>query len=113
MKKTMKKIFLWLIVSIVVLLMLAQCLGCRREDWRTCTIQMPALVQTDKPKVEAALSLYGGIQKSSYQWDFDKRTLTLVYDSMQIAQTNIRRAIEAVGVPVTDPQKSGPAGFLP
>ncbi len=110
-KKTAKKIFLGIIATLVVLMMLAQLMGCRREDIRTMTVQMPHVTAADKPKVEAALAPYGGIQKSSYQWDLNKRTLTLSYDSMQIAQTNIRMAIEEAGVRVTYPQKTGPAGL--
>lgn len=81
--------------------------GCRRTDVREMTVSMPGLVESEKAKVVAALSKYAGIEKNSYRWDMDAKTLTLRYDSMQIAQANIRYAIDEKGVKVAFPEKKG------
>ena len=85
--------------------------GCRREDVREMTVTMPALVEADKAKVVAALSRYRGVQADSFRWDMEAKTLTLRYDSMQVAQANIRYAIDEKGVKVAFPEKAdGRAG---
>ena len=80
--------------------------GCRREDIREMTVTMPGLTEADKAKVVEALQKYNGIQKDSYVWDMNAKTLTLRYDSMQIAQANIRYAIDEKGVKVAFPEKA-------
>ena len=80
--------------------------GCRREDVREMTVAMPSLTEADKPKVEAALSRYNGVRKDSYRWDMAAKTLTLSYDSMQVAQANVRYAIDESGVKVAFPEKT-------
>ena len=90
-----------LLVAAVVLALA----GCRRTDVREMTVSMPGLVEADKAKVVAALSKYAGVQKDSFQWDMAAKTLTLRYDSMQIAQANIRYAIDEKGVKVAFPEK--------
>ncbi len=86
--------------------------GCRREDIREFSVEMPALSAADQPKIVAALAPYGGVDKASYRWDMEKKTLTLKYDSMQIARTNIRMAIEKAGVKVIYPTNTtGRAGY--
>ena len=79
--------------------------GCRRTDMREMTVSMPSLAEADKAKIIAALSKYAGVQKDSFKWDMEARTLTLRYDSMQIAQANIRYAIDERGVKVEFPKK--------
>ncbi len=79
--------------------------GCRRTDVREMTVSMPELVEADKAKVVEALSKYAGVEKDSYKWDMSAKTLTLRYDSMQIAQANIRYAIDEKGVKVAFPEK--------
>jgi len=39
-------------------------------------------------------------------WDFEKKTLALRYDSMKIAQANIRHAIDEKGIKVAFPEKT-------
>ena len=80
--------------------------GCRREDVREMTVSMPGLTEADKPKVVEALAKYNGVRKDSYVWDMNAKTLTLRYDSMQIAQANIRYAIDEKGIKVAFPQKT-------
>ena len=80
--------------------------GCRREDVREMTVSMPGLTEADKATVVEALQKYNGIQKDSYVWDMNAKTLTLRYDSMQIAQANVRYAIDEKGVKVAFPEKT-------
>ncbi len=79
--------------------------GCRREDIREMTVTIPGLAESNKATIVAALAKYNGIQKDSYQWDLKAGTLKLRYDSMQIAQANIRYAIDEKGVKVAFPEK--------
>ncbi len=86
--------------------------GCRREDIRTLTVSLPGLKASETNKVVAALAPYGGVRASSFRWDLTQGALTLDYDSMQIAGTNIRMAIEAAGVKVVYPTNTtGRAGY--
>lgn len=86
--------------------------GCRREDMREMTVSMPGLSEKDKATVVAALAKYEGVDKNSYAWDMAAKTLTLRYDSMKIAQANIRYAIDEKGVKVDFPKKTdGRAGY--
>ena len=80
--------------------------GCRREDVREMTVSMPSLTEAQKETVVAALAKYAGVKKDSYVWDLQAKTLTLKYDSMQIAQANIRYAIDEKGVKVAFPEKT-------
>ena len=80
--------------------------GCRREDVREMTVSMPGLTEANKAKVVEALQKYNGVLKDSYVWDMNAKTLTLRYDSMQIAQANIRYAIDEKGVKVAFPEKT-------
>jgi hypothetical protein len=74
--------------------------GCRREDVREFTLETPALNASNQTAVVEALAKYNGIRKDSYRWDLEAKTLTLKYDSMQIAKENIRQAIEAKNISV-------------
>ena len=87
----------------VVAAALALVVGCRREDIRDFTVSIPDLTEQNKAQVVEALAKYNGVQKDTYQWDFAKKTLTLRYDSMQIAKENIRQAIEAKKLKVNRP----------
>ncbi len=85
--------------------------GCRRADIREVTIEIPDLTAEKKDAVAAAVSRYAGVEMDSLQWDFESRKLTLKYDSMQVAQTNLRMAIESKGLKVVHPEnKTGRAG---
>lgn len=100
----MKRVF-------IVALALFAFAGCRRADIREMTVEMPSLTAAQRPAVEKALLKYAGVQKDSYKWDMAAKTLTLKYDSMSVAQTNIRMAIESAGVEVSFPANTtGRAG---
>ena len=95
--------------SVIVLALfaaLAALGGCRREDVREMTVLMPELKAADKAKVAESLAKYQGVLKDSYDWDMSAKTLTLKYDSMKIAQANIRYAIDEAGVKVSFPEKT-------
>ena len=92
--------------SLLVVLVLALLGGCRRTDVREMTVTMPSLREADKATVVAALARYNGVEKDSYRWDMAAKTLTLRYDSMQVAQANIRYAIDEKGVKVAFPEKT-------
>ena len=92
------------LVPFSILLLLAP--GCRRADVREMTVTMPALTEADKPKVVEALKRFNGVEKDSYRWDMAAKTLTLRYDSMQVAQANVRYAIDEKGVKVAFPEKT-------
>ena len=96
----------------VLILLFAAVLGCRRSDIRELTVEMTRLEEADRPLIAKALSKYSGVKADSFKWDFDKKTLTLKYESMSIAATNIRMAIEQQGVEVVyPPNTSGRAGY--
>lgn len=79
--------------------------GCRREDIRSVTVEMNGLTDGRKAAIVKSLSRYGGVKIDSIKWDASNGKVTLQYDSMQIAQTNIRMAIEETGVKVKYPVK--------
>jgi len=95
---------------VLIALALALFAGCRKTDVREMTVLMPSLKEADKAVIVAALQKYNGVDKASYQWDMNAKTLTLRYDSMQIAQANIRYAIDEKGIKVTFPEPTGKAG---
>jgi hypothetical protein len=74
--------------------------GCRREDVREFTLEIPSLNSSNQAVIVEALAKYNGIRKDSYRWDLNAKTLTLEYDSMQIAKENIRQAVEAKNIAI-------------
>ena len=85
--------------------------GCRRADVREFTVEIPGLTEQNRPKIAAALAKYRGIEMASNRWDFAARTLTVRYDSMQLAETNVRMAIADLGIEVAFPSNTtGRAG---
>ena len=80
---------------LVIAVLFALFAGCRREDVREFTVSIPDLTEANKAQVVEALAKYNGVRKDSYVWDMSAKTLTLSYDSMQIAKENIRQAIES------------------
>ena len=105
---------------IAAIAMVAVC-GCRREDIVEFTIDIPGLTQENKGKIVEAFTVrkneqvhvYDGIRPDSFEFDFAKKTLKMKYDSMKIAQTNIRMLIESAGVEVAFPSNTtGVAGYL-
>ena len=75
--------------------MLALAGGCRREDVRTFVMEVDSLSASNAPAITAALSKYGGVRKGTVAFDYEMKTVSLEYDSMQVAKANLRMAIEA------------------
>ncbi|MBO4709545.1 MAG: hypothetical protein J5727_07190 [Kiritimatiellae bacterium] len=106
----------------IAIVALATLCGCRREDIREFTVQLPSLTEADRQKVVEAFTIrspgrpphtYEGVFTDSFKFDFDAKTLTMKYDSMKIAQTNIRMLIQSKGVEVLFPSNTtGVAGYL-
>ena len=71
--------------------------GCRRTDVRDFTVAIPGLTVEDQPAISAALAPYAGIERSSIKFDVASKTLSLRYDSMQLAKKNIELAIAKAG----------------
>lgn len=71
------------------------------------TVEFEAISAADQAIVLKALKRYDGIDKNSYVWDLGNKTLMLSYDSMKLAQANVRYAIDEAGVKVRFPQKEG------
>ena len=92
--------------AVLASILLLSAAGCRRTDVREMTVSIPGLDQTNVAVVVQALAKYDGIKKDSYVWDVAAKTLTLKYDSMKIAQSNIRYAIDESGVAVEFPKKT-------
>ena len=81
----------------MVLFCLLAAAGCRRTDVREFTISIPSMAPGDHAAVTGALAMYGGVDKSSYAFDDAAHTLTLRYDSMQVAKKNLELAIAKAG----------------
>lgn len=93
-------------LAVFAAILLVAASGCRRTDEREMTVVIPGLGETNVQVVVQALAKYDGIDKNSYVWDLSAKTLTLKYDSMKIAQSNIRYAIDEKGVAVEFPKKT-------
>lgn len=94
--------------------------GCRRTDVRTCDIEIEGLTTENAiqiKKATASLLRYQGVKKDSLDWHTGANgnlVLTLRYDAMQVAQTNLRMAIAETGAKVVFPPNNanGIAGYL-
>lgn len=87
--------------------------GCRREDIREVTLEVPGLNAKNEAAVFDALGRYEGVDRRTIRFDQAKKTVTLKYDSMKVAQTNLRMSIEEKGIAVTFPKKTtGFAGYI-
>ena len=87
--------------------------GCRRTHPQEFTVSLPGLVETNSAIVAATVRALPGVDGDSLKFDFAGKTLTLVYDSMQVAKTNIRMAIAERGVEVEFPTNAtGRAGYI-
>ena len=99
--------------SYILLIAAAILSGCRREDTREVTLDVPGLDVTNEVVVVDALGRYEGVDRSTIKFDQAKKTVTLKYDSMKVAQTNLRMAIEEKGIKVMFPTNTtGMAGYI-
>ncbi len=88
--------------KLVLLAILLAFIGCRREDIKECVLELPTLSDNAvvTQKIVKAIEVYQGVDTTSLKWNFVKKTLSLRYDSMQVAKANLRYAIEEVGIDV-------------
>jgi len=87
--------------------------GCRRADFREYTFEIPGMTDENKSVIQKAVTFYDGVNPDSLVFDLEKKTLTLRFDSMKVAQTNIRMAIEEKGIAVKYPEKKeAEAGYI-
>lgn len=105
----MKKIFL--LLALIALTAFTD--GCRREDFREHVFEIPGMTPENTNAIKKAVSVYNGVDMDSLEFDIGKKTLKVRFDSMKIARTNIRMAIEEKGIAVKYPEKkSGSAGYI-
>lgn len=98
---------------LIVLSFFALCAGCRRQDIREFSIEIPSLTAGNQSAVAAVVEGMEGVEKGSLVWDLAARKLTLRYDSMVIARENVRQAIAAKGFQVVfPPPRGGYAGYV-
>ena len=87
--------------------------GCRRTDVREYTVEIPGLAPEHVAKVRDAVLVYEGVDPASLSWDFERGRLTMKIDSMKVAETNIRLAIEdRAKLSVKHPAPSAAAGYI-
>ena len=97
--------------------------GCRRTDVREFQIEIPDLAPSMSNAVRSAFFVADpmsptrgrwcdGVMVQDIKFDYDSHKLTVRYDSMKIAQTNIRMLLESKGLKVVYPEnKTGRAGY--
>ena len=90
----MKKTFL--LIALSALFVLVD--GCRREDFREHTFEIPGMTSENIDTIKNAIYVYGGVVRNSLEFNLENKTLKVRFDSMKVAQTNIRMAIEEKGV---------------
>ena len=87
------KYFLSLIALFVALLS-----GCRVSDVRELTVNVPAMAgEADVQRIRKAVEPLVGVKKDQLAFDVAGKKVTVVYDSMQIANKNIEIAIAEAG----------------
>ena len=87
--------------------------GCKRNDFRRHDFHVPGMTKSNTNKIVTALSKYEGVDLDSIVWDLQAKTLSVRFDSMKVAQTNIRMAIEKEKIAVEYNKKTdGAAGYL-
>lgn len=102
------------IVTSALVVLTAAFAGCRRKDFREHEFEIPGMTAANTNTIATAIAVYEGVDMDSLKWDLAKKILTVRFDSMKVARTNIRMAIEEKGVKVSYPKKSkdGVAGYL-
>jgi hypothetical protein len=81
----MKKIFLLIALTAIA----AFTDGCRREDFREHVFEIPGMTPENTTTIKKAVSTYSGVDMESLEFNLDKKTLKVRFDSMKVARTNI------------------------
>ncbi len=107
--------FRWFKILIAGLLAAGCCWasGCRKQDMRTVTIQVPGLKDQECARiVQDAFIRYPGIK--TVQPDIAARTVRVTYNSMVIARKNLEFIIANAGFDANDiPANTNAAANLP
>jgi copper chaperone CopZ len=86
--------FLW---GIVIVLVVMVC-GCRHQDKRVATLSIPEMKnQACAAICVNALATRPGVDAKTIQVDYATRSITLRYDSMQLAMKNLEFAVSDAG----------------
>ncbi|MBN2301907.1 MAG: heavy-metal-associated domain-containing protein [Lentisphaerae bacterium] len=100
---------------IVLIAVLVAVLSCRQRDVRTVEIRVPAMI--NKACVEhvvKAVMAVPGVDKESIEANLEKRTISVKYESLQLAIKNIEFAIAEAGFAANEvPAKEDAAKKLP
>lgn len=92
-----------LIVTVVLTVCALAAVSCRRYDVRTVTIHVPEMGNKECSRiVEDALAKVGGIQMDKLKVDTLSRTVTVMYDSLQLSIKNVEFAIAEAGFAAND-----------
>ncbi len=82
--------------------------SCRRHDYRTVNIYVPAMTnEATAQVVGTALSKVEGVNGQGMQLDIPKMTVTLTYDSLVTALKNIEFAVAEAGYDAFTLDKNG------
>ncbi len=98
----------FLILSVLSIALLS---GCRREDVREYSVEVRNLTAENTNAIQKAFARYHGIRAARF--NLQEAKIDVTYDSMELAQKNIREAIRTAqaGLIVLEPQpKNGRAG---
>jgi hypothetical protein len=99
--------------TIIVISALSVILGCKRSDFRRHEFHIPGMTAVNTNRIVKALSKYDGVDLDSLKWNLQTKTLSIRFDSMKVAQTNIRMAIEKENIAVSYNKKTdNVAGYL-
>lgn len=101
------------LIAAALVVLTAAFAGCRREDFREHVFHIPGMTPANTNVIANAIAVYAGVDMDSLEWNLAGKTLKMRFDSMKVAQTNIRMAIEDKGIAVTYPEKKNKvAGYL-
>lgn len=76
---------------------LALAAGCRRIDEREFAIAVPAMTAADTNAIVQVLKGQCGVRGETVRADLDRKTVSLVYDSMLTARKNLEFALAGEG----------------
>lgn len=106
---------MWMLPTVAVALALAGA-SCRRTDVRTAVIRVPQMrTQAGVERVtEAIKQARYAVQVDSIKVDLESRTVTLKYDSMDLAIKNIEFLVAEAGFDANEvPRNAAVAATLP
>jgi hypothetical protein len=102
-------------ISIIAIVMACLCgAGCRQHDYRTLEIEVPGLKNAQCEQLIRRALRHKGIVQEEVQIDLAARRVTVVYDSLFMANKNIEFFIAKLGFAANDiPADAAAAAKLP